>query len=174
MVVSLRISLPMKFIRVVDRFSQRRYMQLTERVLGGGGVTVQGSPLWISPDVFWDSAVPGSITVGDRCVISRGVALLTHDFSLDRVAEIRLGRTDQELVHRAPIVIGDHAFIGMGAIILPGVTVGRGSIVGAGSVVTRDVPEGVVVGGNPARVLRTTEELWEHSRDRFVSQPRRR
>lgn len=53
-----------------------------------------------------------------------------------------------------PVRIEDGAWIGAGAIILPGVTIGIQSIVGAGSVVTRDVPDGCVVAGNPARVIK--------------------
>jgi acetyltransferase-like isoleucine patch superfamily enzyme len=53
------------------------------------------------------------------------------------------------------VVIRRGAYIGVGAIILPGVTVGEGAIVGAGSVVTKDVPRLSVVAGNPARVIRT-------------------
>ena len=48
-------------------------------------------------------------------------------------------------------------WLGGSVIICPGVTIGRGSVVGAGSVVTKDVPPGVVVGGNPARIVRTIE-----------------
>ncbi len=54
----------------------------------------------------------------------------------------------------APVRIGDDVWIGAGAVLLPGVTVGRGSVVGAGSVVTADVPPMTVVAGTPARVLR--------------------
>ncbi|MEV8592784.1 sugar O-acetyltransferase [Streptomyces sp. NPDC052012] len=54
----------------------------------------------------------------------------------------------------APVRIEDDVWIGAGAVLLPGVTVGRGSVVGAGSVVTADVPPMVVVAGTPARVLR--------------------
>lgn len=57
-----------------------------------------------------------------------------------------------------PIVIEDNVWIGGGAIILAGVTIGKDSVVGAGAVVTRDVPPGVVVAGNPARVLRRLDE----------------
>jgi galactoside O-acetyltransferase len=54
----------------------------------------------------------------------------------------------------APVRIEDDVWIGSGAVILPGVTIGRGSVVGAGAVVTGNVPPDVVVGGTPARVLR--------------------
>lgn len=54
-----------------------------------------------------------------------------------------------------PIEIGSDVWVGGGAILLPGVRVGARSVIGAGSVVTRDVPEGVLVHGNPARVIRT-------------------
>ena len=54
--------------------------------------------------------------------------------------------------HR-PIIIEDDVFLGMNCLVLKGVRIGRGSIVGAGSVVTRDVPPGVVVAGNPAQIV---------------------
>jgi maltose O-acetyltransferase len=57
-----------------------------------------------------------------------------------------------------PIVIEDNVWIGGGAILLPGVTIGRNAVVGAGAVVSRDVPANTVVVGNPARVLREIEQ----------------
>ena len=56
------------------------------------------------------------------------------------------------------VVIEDNVWIGGGAVLLPGVTVGRNAVVGAGAVVTRDVPANCVVGGNPARVIREIEQ----------------
>ena len=60
-----------------------------------------------------------------------------------------------------PIVVGDNVWIGAGAKILPGVTIGSNSVIGAGSIVTKDIPEGVLAFGNPCRVQRrlTPEEL---------------
>ena len=57
-----------------------------------------------------------------------------------------------------PIVIEDNVWLGGGAILLPGVRVGRNAVVGAGAVVTRSVPANTVVAGNPARVIREIEQ----------------
>ncbi|WP_267714563.1 sugar O-acetyltransferase [Streptomyces sp. CoH17] len=65
----------------------------------------------------------------------------------------------------APVRIEDDVWIGAGALIMPGVTVGRGSVVGAGSVVTAHVPSMTVVAGTPARVLREitdADRTWSH------------
>jgi acetyltransferase-like isoleucine patch superfamily enzyme len=61
------------------------------------------------------------------------------------------------MVKRAPIIIGDDAWLGAGAVILPGVTIGNGAIVGAGAVVRDDVPPMTVVAGVPARPIRTLD-----------------
>jgi acetyltransferase-like isoleucine patch superfamily enzyme len=63
---------------------------------------------------------------------------------------------DWSVVKSAPIVIKDKAWIGFNSIILKGVTIGEGAVVAAGSVVTKDVPDYAVVGGNPAKVIKYT------------------
>ncbi|WP_300799156.1 DapH/DapD/GlmU-related protein [uncultured Alistipes sp.] len=62
-------------------------------------------------------------------------------------------------VYTRPVRLRRNAWIGAGALILPGVTVGEHAIVGAGSVVTRDVPDGMIVAGNPARVIRPIDPM---------------
>lgn len=89
------------------------------------------------------------VSIGDLTQIGPCVQILTADHPRDpaaRRAKLESGR---------PVRIGRNVWIGGGAILLPGVTIGDDAIVGAGAVVTRDVPAGATVAGNPARVLRT-------------------
>ena len=90
------------------------------------------------------------ITIGNDVVLSARCMLVDGGLALDDS-----NPTADRSHSGASIFLEDGAWIGAGAIILAGVTVGRNSVVGAGSVVTRDVPPNSVVGGNPARVLRT-------------------
>lgn len=60
--------------------------------------------------------------------------------------------------YNLPVKIGKRCWIGAGAIILPGVTVGDDTVIGAGSVVTKDIPSGVVAVGNPCRAIKTLEK----------------
>jgi acetyltransferase-like isoleucine patch superfamily enzyme len=110
---------------------------------------VIGARSWIGQQAFLHSA--GGITVGVRVGIGPGARLLTstHALPADRDAAIM----DGELVF-APIVLEDGCDVGVGATILPGVTVGRGAQIGAGAVVAEDVPAGAIAAGVPARGLR--------------------
>lgn len=86
------------------------------------------------------------VVIGDDTRLGPGVQILTADHPREAAARA----SGVEFGH--PIRIGRNVWIGGGAIILPGLTIGDGAIVGAGSVVTHDVPAGVTVMGNPARV----------------------
>ncbi|MCC3293539.1 sugar O-acetyltransferase [Arthrobacter sp. zg-Y411] len=90
-----------------------------------------------------------AISIGDDVQIGPNVQLLTPTHPVEPEP-----RRDK-LEAARPIRIGDNVWIGGGAIILPGVSVGENSVVGAGAVVTRDVPPNTVVAGNPAKPLRT-------------------
>ena len=124
-----------------------------------------GAAHWLSSRAYYDPGPDLLLTIEDGVVVSNDVRLLTHDYSLTNVAR-QLGhlRDRQSLHFRRRIVLRRNAFIGMASTLLPGVTVGCGSVVGAGSVVTRDVPDNVVVAGNPARVICTTNDLYERRR----------
>lgn len=107
-----------------------------------GDVSIYGS----SRTMF--GSEPFMITLGDNVHICSEVMFITHDGS---TLPARKRWPDLELA--APITVGDDSFIGVRAIILPGVNIGRDCIVGAGSVVTTSVPDGSVVAGNPAKVI---------------------
>ena len=92
----------------------------------------------------------GGIFIGDGALIGHNVVLAT----LNHAASPK----DRGSMIPAPIRIGKNVWVGANAVILPGVTIGDGAIVAAGAVVNRDVPENTVVGGVPAKVIRTIHE----------------
>ncbi|KDA04887.1 acetyltransferase [Microbacterium sp. CH12i] len=132
-------------------------------LLRASGIRVQKS--LIDPGCFIGSP---RVVIGRGCSINRGVFLdgladliIGDGVSIGMNALIVTGSHEVgsavkragELT-RGPVQIGDGAWIGAGAVVLPGVTIGNGSIIGAGSVVMKDVAANTVVMGNPARLVR--------------------
>jgi acetyltransferase-like isoleucine patch superfamily enzyme len=109
---------------------------------------VIGDRSWIGQAAFLHAA--GGITIGADVGIGPHVCLLTSTHSDAGRGAIM----DGELSF-SPIVIEDGADLGVGSIVLPGVTIGRGAQIGAGAVVTTSIPAFAVAAGNPARVLRS-------------------
>lgn len=110
-----------------------------------------GKNIKIGKNVFINSGCKfqdqGGITIGDGTLIGHNVVLATlnHDFDPKK----------RSSMHPAPIIIGKNVWIGSNATILPGVSIGDGAIIAAGAVVTKDVDENVVVGGVPAKIIKT-------------------
>ena len=109
------------------------------------GATLRLGSGYASPGVWISCAL--SISIGSDVAIADQVIIRDWDGH-----EISGGRPS-----KLPIVVGDHVWIGMRAIVLKGITIGDGAIVAAGSVVTKDVPARTLVGGNPARPIRAAE-----------------
>jgi acetyltransferase-like isoleucine patch superfamily enzyme len=113
----------------------------------GPGLRV-GAGTWIGPQCYLHAA--GGITIGEDVGIGAGAKILTSRHAEPgREQPIMAGA-----IERAPVVLEAGCDVGIGAIVLPGVTIGRGAQVGAGAVVAADVPAFAVVAGVPARILR--------------------
>lgn len=92
------------------------------------------------------------IRIGDNCMIGPGVHIYTATHPLD--PEER--RTNAE--YGKPVTIGDNVWIGGRAVVNPGVKIGNDAVIASGAVVTKDVPGRVVVGGNPAKIIKRIGE----------------
>lgn len=110
--------------------------------------------VYIAPNVLIDSIFPELVTIEDGVYITRGAKILAHFNPTDAIAEIMKKDSIQQPVH-----IKKGSFIGVNAIILPGVVIGECAIIGAGAVVTKSVPDFAVVGGNPAQVIGDVREV---------------
>ena len=107
---------------------------------------------------------PYLIELGDEVRISGNVKFFTHDGATWAYRDLE----DYKDVSKfGAIKVGKRTFIGNSVCILPGVTIGERCIIGAGSVVTRDVESGMVVAGNPAKVLCTTNEYMDKCKERW-------
>lgn len=147
----------------MSRFLYRRTMdyilQLISRTLPYSGIKVKlhrlrgvkiGKNVHIGPMVTIDDVYPNFVIIEDGVSIAGQNFILTHNKPLKyhkHLSEAFL----------APVTIKKNAWIAIGVIILPGVTVGEGAIVASGSVVTKDVPPNTLVGGVPAKILKEFE-----------------
>jgi len=113
----------------------------------GVGLTI-GDGTYVGPRAVFGAG--GGITIGRRVLFGSCVHLLAENHAMsDPSIPIQA-----QGVTRAGITIGDDAWVGDSVIVLDGVTIGRGAVIGAGSVVTRDVADGAIAVGNPAREIR--------------------
>lgn len=118
------------------------------------GTTI-GKNVNIAPQVFLEEGYPELITIKENTEIGPRVLITAHHtayYTIDRGFSL----------YRSKVIIGKNCYLGAGAIILPGVTIGDKSIIGAGSVVTKSIPPGSVAMGVPAKVVCTIEE-WSQN-----------
>lgn len=96
----------------------------------------------------------GNVVIGDNVWLSEGVRIFSHNHLL---TETRTSKVRDNVVTNS-LTIEDNVWIGANAVILPNVTsIGKNSVIGAGSIVTKNVPENCIVGGNPAKLIRNID-----------------
>jgi len=118
------------------------------------GVNVKGD-FRVGYDVYFDAGYSHLITIEDGVWIASRCLLLCHKRILD---DYKQGDDYNKLQYKTgEIILKKGCCVGMGTIVMPGVTIGEGSIIAAGSVVTKDVPAWCIAGGSPAKVLKTIE-----------------
>ena len=122
-----------------------------------------GNHVWIGPQAYFDAR---NLILEDYVGWGPGAKVLGSAHTGIPI-DVPIIRTDLEI---KPVRVEAWADIGTGAVLLPGVTVGKGSIVGAGAVVTKDVPPFAIVAGVPARFLRWREGYEENAEKDLVSQ----
>lgn len=102
------------------------------------------------------------LTIGDNVTIAPRVHILCHDASTKTFLNYtKIGR----------VTIGNNVFIGAESVILPNVKIGNNVIIGANSTITRDVPDGVVVAGNPAKIICTLDEYIDKQKTQMQDSP---
>ncbi len=159
--VSLKIELA--YLRVMQRVHYKTYKKGFPRYLQRMGVRFSGDihkTGFVAPGAKFDSvAYADQIEIGEETIISAGVFILVHDYSvataIRTVRPVKAGALPHFV---KPVKIGNNVFIGARTIILPGTTIGDNTIIGAGSVVKGNIPSGVIVAGNPAKVIKSIED----------------
>lgn len=121
-----------------------------------GGAICIGANTHVQPRCQFTACLQ-PIEVGSGAHIASGCALYSYDHGV--LPNMLIGK--QPLQSKGRILIDDDAWLGFGVIVLSGVRIGKGAVVGAGSVVTRDIPDGAIAVGSPARVIKMRSELRE-------------
>lgn len=154
-------NLPMSYSKI--SFGSRRFRQFCAKmILGdrcGNWVNIEkgvkfgdGLTLKNGAGIGAYSEIPSDVIIGEKVMMGQECLMFTKNHNTGRL-DIPMGF--QGMTQSKTIIIGDDVWIGARVIILPGVHVGKGAVIGAGAVVTKDIPEYEIWGGNPARFLKS-------------------
>ena len=132
--------------KVFAECGEGNYIELPFRANWGGHHVHFGSGIYANYNLT--IVDDGHVYVGDKVMIGPNVTIATASHPIE--PELRA----KGLQYNRNVHIGENVWIGTGAVILPGVTVGKNAVIGAGSIVTKDMPENAVAAGNPCRVIR--------------------
>lgn len=151
----------------VKNFYQTRIKHMTTEEINlekyrNAGIQIGNNCIFCSPLPIWrDSFL---LSFGDNCLVSGNVTFLMHDAAPTTVS----GGIGTDILGR--VTIGNSCFIGANSTIMPGVTLADNTVVGAGSVVTHSTKDpGMVIAGNPARVVCTVQEYLNKNQEKIVN-----
>lgn len=138
----------------LSRFFSKVVRSLRLKYYFLSGINI-GEKTYISPKAYIDTHRPGSVTIGKNCYITRNVVILCHTDTRKGgplgVWQKRGGKREY-----GDVLIGNNVFVGVNSVILPGIKIGNDVIIGALTLVDKDIPDGVVVAGVPARIIGKT------------------
>lgn len=150
-----------KIISLYEQIQVRRYEKLCGFKIhyvaqGRGGITLGGDISKFSIDstshlksgTFIECS--GGVSIGSYFHTGRGLTVFSTNHNYDNATMIPYDEVSVE----KPVIIKDFVWCGANVTIVPGVTVGEGAVIGAGSVVTKDVPDYAIIGGNPAKIIK--------------------
>ena len=132
------------------------------KLLRKSGVKI-GEECEIYKDVVFGSE-PYLIEIGDHVRITNGCKFITHDGG---VWVIRQLMDDNEIDLFGKIIVGNNVHIGMNCIIMPNVKIGNNVIIGCGAVVTKDIPDGEIWGGVPAKFIKQIDDYYDKHKSNF-------
>jgi acetyltransferase-like isoleucine patch superfamily enzyme len=141
----------------------------------GGGPVVLADGVFLNNNIILQTGRGGSITIGERTNIQAGCHISAFQSSIHIGSGVDIAPNcgmfpynhgiaphqtirAQPLGSRGDIVIGDHAWLGFGVVVLDGVRIGNGAVIGANAVVTSNIPDGAIAAGNPARVVKMRDD----------------
>jgi acetyltransferase-like isoleucine patch superfamily enzyme len=145
------------FRRIFSLFKENKSLIAGGMIIGDTSLVSIGKNVSLSGNVI--IYANAAVTIGDNTIVALNTVFhtSTHDANDHPMWKYRIDK---------PVSIGKHVWIGVGSIILPGVIIGDYAVVGAGSVVTANVPEGAIVAGNPARIIKQRKkEVYSRNPD---------
>ena len=148
-----------KYISIGDNFSSLRDLRLEawDSYMGdrfSPQITI-GNNVCLNADVHIGCI--NKIVIGNNVLMASRIYISDHSHGEVTWKEIAISPVQRKLYSKGPVIIGDNVWIGENVSILPGITIGTNAIIGANAVVTHDVPANAVVGGNPARIIKTLD-----------------
>jgi len=128
-----------------------------------------GKHTWFFGNVKIDTTRPFLVEIGEHCVLTDGVVILTHGYDWAVLRE----KYGEMISSSGKVVLGDNVFIGTQSIILKGITIGNNTIIGAGSVVTHDIPSDCVAAGNPCKVIMSLDQYYKKRKSVYVEEAKK-